>query len=76
MQINNDPLFIDIEKEYYKDLIDIDESNPYYNKIAFITDGSGFITRGRLYCTSSYFLNVVDTVPSEQQENTIYLVKE
>lgn len=69
-------LFIDIDKENYKDLLGIDKSNPYYYKIAFISDGSGFITRGHLFCTSSYFLNIVDSVPENQEENTIYLVKE
>ena len=29
-------LFIDIDKENYKDLLGIDKSNPYYYKIAFI----------------------------------------
>jgi hypothetical protein len=69
-------LFIDIDKEHYKDLIGINNTDPYYYKIAFISDGSGFITRGKLFCTSSYFINVTDTVPTEQEENTIYLIKE
>jgi hypothetical protein len=71
-----DPLFIDIDKDNYKDLVGIDNTHPFYYSIAFISDGSGFITRGHLFCTSSYFLNVVDSVPEKQEENTIYLVKE
>lgn len=73
---NDASLFIDIDKQYYKDLIGIDSTHPCYYKIAFISDGSGFITRGHLFCTSSYFLNVVDVAPENQEENTIYLVKE
>lgn len=76
MNASDNALFVDIKKEYYKDLIGIDKTNPYYYKIAFIDDGSGFITRGHLFCTSSYFLNIVNEVPDKQDENTIYLLKE
>lgn len=76
MQTGLEPLFIDIDKEHYKDLVGISNNNPYYYKIAFISDGSGFVTRGHLFCTSSYFLNVVDEAPTVQEENTIYLIKE
>ena len=73
-------LFINIDKQDYKQLIGIDSSNDDYYKIAFINDGSGIITRGQLYVNSSYwikFVNIDELPPAElQEENTIYMVVE
>lgn len=69
-------LFINIDKSDYTDLINIDNTNENYYKVAFISDGSGIITRGRLYVNSPYWIEVVDEIPEQQQQNTIYLIKE
>lgn len=69
-------IFLPIDRQNYKELVGITPDNPNYYKIAFINDGSGIITKGQLYCASPYFIEVVDTLPQEQQEDVIYFVKE
>lgn len=73
---NNATLFLTVNKTNYKALLGIQSDNPDYYKIAFIDDGSGIITRGQLYVNSPYWLKMVDELPAEQEENTIYLIKE
>lgn len=71
-------IFINISKQDYKKLVGISESDQNYYKIAFINDGSGIITRGKLYVNSSYWLKFVNIeelpAPEDQEENTIYMV--
>lgn len=75
-----DNIFINIDKQHYKELIGISSSNPDFYKVAFINDGSGIITRGKLYVNSSYwikFVNIDELPPAAlQEENTIYMVVE
>ena len=71
-----DSIFLTVEKTNYKKLLNITPENPNYHKVAFISDGSGIITRGQLYVNSPYWIKVVDNIPTEQEQDTIYLIKE
>lgn len=77
----NSTIFISIPKDRYTELVGIDSSNANYWKVAFIDDGSGIITQGKLYVNSPYFITMVDSIDkvpevSDQEANTIYMVTE
>lgn len=69
-------IFLQVTKQDYSKLLNIQPSDSNYYKIAFIDDGSGIITRGKLYVNSPYWIKVVDNIPVEQEKDTIYLIKE
>lgn len=69
-------IFLHVSKQNYSKLLNIQQSDPNYYKIAFIDDGYGIVTRGTLYVNSPYWIKVVDDVPEEQEKDTIYLIKE
>lgn len=72
----NSKLFINVSKSKYKDLIGIGPDNSSYYKIGFIDDGSGIITRGKLYVNSPYWIEVCTTEPTIKDPNTIYFIQE
>lgn len=74
--MDNSTIFLNINKQNYKELLNISPQNDNFYKIGFLDDGSGIVTRGKLYVTSPYFIEVVDELPSEQKDDVIYLIKE
>ena len=72
----NSKLFINVSKDNYEDLLNIEPTDPNYYKIAFIDDGSGIVTRGTLYINSPYWIKVVTTEPAQKEPNTIYFIQE
>lgn len=71
-----DSIFLTVSKQNYSKLLNIQPSDSNYYKIAFIDDGSGIVTRGKLYINSPYWIKVVDDIPETQEKDTIYLIKE
>lgn len=71
-----DSIFLTVSKQNYSKLLNIQASDSNYYKIAFIDDGSGIVTRGKLYINSPYWIKVVDDIPETQEKDTIYLIKE
>lgn len=69
-------VFINVSKEKYTDLLNLEPTDPNYYKIGFIDDGSGIITHGQLYINSPYWIKVCTTEPTVKDPNTIYFIQE
>lgn len=69
-------IFLNVHKGDEQALIGIGPENPNYYKVAFVDDGSSVITRGKRYINCPFDMIVMDTLPTEQLPNTLYLIKE
>lgn len=77
-------IFLNVHKGDEQALIGIGPDNPNYYKVAFVNDdesdvnfgGCAIITRGKRYINCPFDMVVMDTLPTEQLPNTLYLIKE